>query len=1079
MAFLPSSSSSSITYAFTYDVFISFKGSDTRYDFTGNLYKALYGKGIHTFIDDKELHKGDEITPSLEKAIQNSRIFIVVLSKDYACSSFCLDELSKILDCSQEEGRLVWPVFYGVDPSDVRKQIGTFGEAMALHTERFKDNKDKLQKWRIALQQVADLSGWHFKHGDGYEHEFIGKIINEVSRKMNRVALPIVDYPIGLESQVRQVVSLLDVGSINRVHMVGIHGIGGIGKTTLALAVYNSIADHFEGLCFLENVRENSNKHGLLHLQKTLLLAFLGEKEIEITSVKHGSSIIQHRLQQKKVLLILDDVDKKEQLNDIIGRPNWVGPGSRVIITTRNQQLLACHGVEITYKVEELTKEDATKLFTWKAFKNQEVNSSYEDLLNQALSCASGLPLALEVIGSNLFGKTREEWVSALEQYRRIPLEDIQKILEVSFDALEEEEKNVFLDIACCFKGYELGVVKDLLCAHYGFCIANHIKVLVQKSLITITPYLSELTLHDLIEDMGKEIVRQESPKDPGSRSRLWSLEDIFEVLEENTGTSKIEMMHLDYPSFEEVDWDGEAFKEMKKLKTLVIRKTHFSKGPEHLPNSLRVLEWWKYPSQHLPSDFRPKKLSICKLPESRFMSLELLSSSKKFVSMKVLNLNRCGSLTHIPDVSGLPNLEELSFKDCSKLITVDCSVGLLAKLKSLNARHCSQLRSFPPLKLPSLEELGLEGCSSLESFPEILEEMENISKLDLSGTKISKYPHSFGNLTRLRLMWVYHLLPPRSLDTMPQLLWHTINQRRIWEEDSESESEEEVMDGGAMELVPTLFPNLNEKKSSMLLPSKLEHLFLYKCDLLDEYLVLVPLFFPNLKELHIEDCPSITVEQLREICEGILPRLNKLVVFGCPSLSSSCRSMLVRQELHEAVEIDLQLRNLQIPEWYEHQNMGRSPSLSFWFRNKVPLILLCIASPPSPNMPDHDYSCDYSLRVNSFINGSKGEKFRVIWGCTLLKRLSKDYFDTHMSERCRISKNEWNHVEFRTERGFDFGIGIHVLKEQNMQDIRFINPLDLNLALRRITPWSKSCFGVYHANSLEWSSCGLGKRLL
>src|ERR1044072_3596425 len=170
MALLPSSSSSSsstssITYAFTYDVFLSFRGSDTRYSFTGNLYSALSDKGIHTYIDDEELHKGDEITPSLEKAIEKSRIFIIVLSKDYASSSFCLDELSKILDCSHKESRLVWPVFYDVDPSDVRKQTGSFGEAMALHMERFKDNKDKLQKWRMALQQVANFSGGHFNHG--------------------------------------------------------------------------------------------------------------------------------------------------------------------------------------------------------------------------------------------------------------------------------------------------------------------------------------------------------------------------------------------------------------------------------------------------------------------------------------------------------------------------------------------------------------------------------------------------------------------------------------------------------------------------------------------------------------------------------------------------------------------------------------------------------------------------------------------------------------------------------------------------------------------------------------------------
>jgi len=158
-------SSSSFCYGFTYDVFLSFRGLDTRHGFTGNLYKALHNKGIHTFIDHEELERGHEITPSLLEAIQESRIAIIVLSKNYASSSFCLDELVKIIDCIKGKGRLVLPIFYEVDPSDVRKQTGSYGEALAMHEERFKNNMLRLQKWISALQQVANLSGWHFQTG--------------------------------------------------------------------------------------------------------------------------------------------------------------------------------------------------------------------------------------------------------------------------------------------------------------------------------------------------------------------------------------------------------------------------------------------------------------------------------------------------------------------------------------------------------------------------------------------------------------------------------------------------------------------------------------------------------------------------------------------------------------------------------------------------------------------------------------------------------------------------------------------------------------------------------------------------
>ena len=168
-----SSSSPLSTFdAFTYDVFLSFRGEDTRFGFTGHLYSALTDRGINTFIDDEELGRGKEITPSLLSAIEESKIAIIVLSKNYPSSSFCLDELAKILDCLKGKGRLVIPVFYHVDPSDVRKQKGTYRKALAVQENKLKadkeklnDNMERLHKWRTALKQVADLSGYHIRHG--------------------------------------------------------------------------------------------------------------------------------------------------------------------------------------------------------------------------------------------------------------------------------------------------------------------------------------------------------------------------------------------------------------------------------------------------------------------------------------------------------------------------------------------------------------------------------------------------------------------------------------------------------------------------------------------------------------------------------------------------------------------------------------------------------------------------------------------------------------------------------------------------------------------------------------------------
>lgn len=158
-------SSTSFSNGWKYDVFLNFRGSDTRYGFTGHLYKALCDRGIHTFIDDEELQRGEEITPLLVKAIEGSRIAIPVFSKNYASSTFCLDELVHILACVKEKGTLVLPVFYEVDPSDVRHQRGSYKDALNSHKERFNDDQEKLQKWRNSLSQAANLAGYHFKHG--------------------------------------------------------------------------------------------------------------------------------------------------------------------------------------------------------------------------------------------------------------------------------------------------------------------------------------------------------------------------------------------------------------------------------------------------------------------------------------------------------------------------------------------------------------------------------------------------------------------------------------------------------------------------------------------------------------------------------------------------------------------------------------------------------------------------------------------------------------------------------------------------------------------------------------------------
>ena len=146
-----------------YEVFLSFRGEDTRYNFTDHLYEILVTLGIVTFRDDEELSRGEEIAPSLVTAIEKSRCALVILSERYAHSKWCLEELAKIMERRAEMGLIVYPVFYHVDPSDVRHQRGGYGEALAKHERR--GFVERTKRWRAALTEVANLSGWHVHEG--------------------------------------------------------------------------------------------------------------------------------------------------------------------------------------------------------------------------------------------------------------------------------------------------------------------------------------------------------------------------------------------------------------------------------------------------------------------------------------------------------------------------------------------------------------------------------------------------------------------------------------------------------------------------------------------------------------------------------------------------------------------------------------------------------------------------------------------------------------------------------------------------------------------------------------------------
>ncbi|KAM0035016.1 putative TIR domain, P-loop containing nucleoside triphosphate hydrolase [Helianthus debilis subsp. tardiflorus] len=346
-------SSSSYSQSCICDVFLSFRGEDTRKTFVDHLYSTLVDRKISTYKDDTTLPRGENIRSSLFKAIERSHIAIVIFSKHYADSSWCLEELAHILKCKDERRLIVMPIFYDVDPSEVRNQNGKFKEAFAKHEV---ENIAKVELWRKALVEASEIAGWEPKNiANGHEANGIKEIVDVVSNKLVSLTSCGDEDLVGMGARLQDLEAKLEIGS-DGVRMVGIWGGGGSGKTTLASSLYMKICRHFQSHCIIESVREKSSKHGLETLQEKIISSLLKTKT-ELSSVGEGKHIIRRRLSRSNVLIILDDVDDCKQLDALAGSHSWFGNGSRIIITTRDKHLLITHKVDHVWMSTKETME--------------------------------------------------------------------------------------------------------------------------------------------------------------------------------------------------------------------------------------------------------------------------------------------------------------------------------------------------------------------------------------------------------------------------------------------------------------------------------------------------------------------------------------------------------------------------------------------------------------------------------------------------------------------------------------------------------------------------------------------------
>ncbi|KAJ4877285.1 Disease resistance protein (TIR-NBS class) [Raphanus sativus] len=922
------SSSSSRPRTWRYSVFTSFHGPDVRKTFLSHLRKQFNNNGISMF-DDQRIERGQTIAPELITAIRESRISIVVLSKYYASSSWCLDELVEIFKCKEDKNQIVMTVFYGgVDPSDVRKQTGDFGDVFKKTCAR--KTEEERRKWSQALTYAGNIAGEHFLNCT--VTSMIEKIARDVSNKLNATVSNDFEDMVGIEAHLEKMQSFLHLDDEDGVMLVGICGPAGIGKTTIARALHSRLSSTFQLSCFMENLRGSCNngpdEYGLkLRLQELLLSKTLNQNGMR----KNHLGMMRQRLCDQKVLIVLDDVDDLQQLEALANDTNWFGPGSRIIVTTEDQELLEQFGIHNTYHVDFPTTEEACKILCMYAFKRSWAPYGFEKLAERATELCSNLPLGLRVMGSMLRGKKEEDWEGLLHRLEKRSIPKINAVLRVGFDSLHENDQTLFLLIAVFFNYAYVDHVKAML-ADSNLDVRFGLKTLAYKSLIQLS-INGEIVMHKLLQKVG---IQANKSQEPWKRKVLTDTDDILDALENDFGCSGSLMgIRFDISTIKDsIEISPRALKRMRNLRFLRIYNTRWDGNNRvHVPDDmdfpprLKLLHWEEFPGACLPHTLRLENLVELDFGNSKLK--HLWKGTQPLGYLKKLNLTASFYLEELPDLAKATNLEILDVSQCEGLVEIHSSVGNLHKLESLEMGLCSNLEVVPSLfNLASLELVGLVGCDKLRKLPDI---PPTVAELTIVDTMLEEFTASIRLWSRLDCLIIVGGVIPSVFWTKPHVV-------KLMVERS----------GADIERIPDCFKDLKS----------LEELSIFGCP----KLVSLPEFPRSLKVLWVHNCESL--ETL--VTFPFDSQIEKLYFTDCLKLKldeAEARRIIVQQRSCQAF-----LPGREIPEEFNHRAIGNSLTISsnafFGFK-------MCVMV---SHISEMDNAFDVELMCRISINGCPTE---------------------------------------------------------------------------------------------------------
>ncbi|CAI0397367.1 unnamed protein product [Linum tenue] len=814
-----------------YEVFMSFRGPDVRNKFASHLYTSLARAKIRTFRDEEELQKGEGIAPSLVRAIPDSKIYIPILSEQYASSKWCLTELAQMVECwKQGKGHIILPIFYFVDPRDVRKQQGSYQQAFEQHAQ--KHSPQTVIEWKEALREVGQMKGWHVTESCS-EGTIVDEVLSKVESHLMSMYTLVTDELVGIDTPVEEVMELLDLGSSDEKVIVGIHGMGGLGKTTLSKAVYNKICSKFDRCCYLEDVREALAKSdGAVSLLNRIISTIL-KADHQVKSVSEGINMIKERVSKHKLLLVLDDIDDKFEFDKILGKLSDFSAESRFIFTTRYKRALNFIPECKFYEPEEMSRHLSLQLFCKHAFGMNNPPEEDAEICGEFVEVAAGLPLALKVIGSLLFHRGREFWEEKLKEYRGIvsTTENVlQERLKISYKDLSHNEKQIFLDIACFFIGDE----KDLpyyMWSECDFYPESGIDTLIHRSLMKLEKN-NRFWMHDHIRDLGRAIVKKEDVRHPYNRSRIWSTDDALDMLRNRQGSERVEAIQIHGYGNEMLK--SQNFEKLSGLRYLNVQyRQMMGDFSQVLPN-ICFLQLHQCAS--IPTNINVKKLAVldlcsCNVKDNwkGWSGVKVIHNMKKLllnytaITELVISGGDTGNLQRLEEMdvsetgltelpAGMENLSSLKIlslgswkpanywmeiprlpRSLKRLSILGPSFGVpnLLELKELEYLSCTKgywfLDDF--WQLPNLKELTLTwcilvcptdapasltslkvvGCSDLNELPS-LENLCNLTQLKVSGVQVAEI-RGLGELRALETMVISDCLNLNSLNGLENLL--------------------------------------------------------------------------------------------------------------------------------------------------------------------------------------------------------------------------------------------------------------------------------------------------------------------